>query len=232
MATTIATRAMMMLLKPHAACHLFFSPQAHHSSQTIAQHHHNCQQRQHQRLRVTCCSLIHNSHSLEAYCQKLVDEFDPDIPIEKAVTPPSSWYINSLFFDMEMSHVFHRGWQVVGNAEQIKDPHDFFTGRLGNMEFVVCRDDNGKLHAFHNVCRHHASLLASGSGQMSCFVCPYHAWTYGLDGALLKATRITGMQNFDVKDFGLIPINVAAWGPFILLNFDKEISPQEACIQH
>lgn len=71
--------------------------------------------------------------------------------------------------------------------------------RLGDVEYVVCRDDSGIVRAFHNVCRHHASLLASGSGQKSCFVCPYHGWTYGFNGALLKATRISGMRNFNVN---------------------------------
>lgn len=90
------------------------------------------------------------------------------------------------------------------------------------MEFVVCRDANGKLHAFHNVCRHHASLLACGSGHKICFQCPYHGWTYGLDGTLLKATRISGIKNFNKNDFGLIPIKVATWGPFVLIRFDDE----------
>ncbi|KAJ4845750.1 hypothetical protein Tsubulata_032863 [Turnera subulata] len=115
-------------------------------------------------------------------------------------------------------------------ADQIKNPRDFFTGRLGNVEYLVCRDEvGGKVRAFHNVCRHHASLLASGSGQQqsSCFVCPYHGWTYGLDGALLRATRIAGIQNFDVNDFGLVPLNVATWGPFVLLNLDKDSFPQQ-----
>ncbi|KAI4311890.1 hypothetical protein MLD38_036754 [Melastoma candidum] len=71
--------------------------------------------------------------------------------------------------------------------------------RLGKVEYVVCRDDDGNVHAFHNVCRHHSSLLASGSGSKSCFVCPYHGWTYALNGSLLKATRIKGIRNFDVE---------------------------------
>ncbi|KAK9269209.1 hypothetical protein L1049_000979 [Liquidambar formosana] len=157
----------------------------------------------------------------------LVDEFNPKIPIKEALTPPSSWYTEPSFLALELERVFYRGWQAIGYTEQIKDPHDFFTGRLGNVEYVVCRDDNGKIHAFHNVCRHHASLLAYGSGQKSCFVCPYHGWTYGLDGPLLKATRITGIQNFNVNEFGLIPLKVATWGPFVLLNLDKEILPQQ-----
>ncbi|KAK7291851.1 hypothetical protein RIF29_07334 [Crotalaria pallida] len=166
---------------------------------------------------ITCCSLHNSSHTL-----KLAHHFNPKIPIEEAVTPPTSWYTHPSFFHLELDRVFYTGWQVVGSTEQIKDPLDFFTGRLGDVEFVVCRDENGKVRAFHNVCRHHASLLASGSGQKSCFVCPYHGWTYGLNGALLKATRISGMRDFNVKDFGLIPIKVATWGPFVLINLEKE----------
>ncbi|ONK69555.1 uncharacterized protein A4U43_C05F24200, partial [Asparagus officinalis] len=112
-------------------------------------------------------------------------------------------------------------------TEQIKNCHDYFTGRLGNVEFVICQDIHGELRAFHNVCRHHASLLVRGSGQKSCFQCPYHGWTYGLDGELLKATRITGIKNFNKGDFGLVPLNVATWGPIVLINIDGEILPQQ-----
>lgn len=215
--TIITATTMAVLLKPMIAAHrlLLFQTQKHTS--IIAK-----QQKQHGSLLVA--SSVHQSDN---YCQNLVDEFDPNIPIEKALTPPSSWYTDPSFFDFELHRVFYKGWQAVGYTEQIKNPHDFFTGRLGNVEFLVCRDDDGKIHAFHNVCRHHASLVASGNGQKSCFVCPYHGWTYGLDGALLKATRITGIQNFDVNEFGLKPLNVATWGPFVLLNLDKEILPQQ-----
>ncbi|KAK8601977.1 hypothetical protein V6N13_058354 [Hibiscus sabdariffa] len=155
--------------------------------------------------------------------EKIVREFDSKIPIEQAPTPPSSWYTDPSFYALELDRVFYKGWQAVGYMEQIEQPHDFFSGRLGNVEFVVCRDDDGKIVAFHNVCRHHASLLVSGSGKTSCFTCPYHGWTYGLNGALRKATRISGIQDFAVNEFGLVPIKVATWGPFVLLNLDKEI---------
>ncbi|XP_008801514.1 choline monooxygenase, chloroplastic [Phoenix dactylifera] len=166
---------------------------------------------------------ISDTHAL----RRTVEAFDPRIPLAEALTPPSSWYTDPSFFAFEFERVFLRGWQAVGYTEQIKNPHDFFTGRLGNVEFVICRDANGDLRAFHNVCRHHASLLASGSGQKSCFVCPYHGWTYGLDGALLKATRITGIKNFNKDEFGLMPLSVATWGPFVLINLDKDTVPQQ-----
>nr|GMD76022.1 choline monooxygenase, chloroplastic [Ipomoea batatas] len=156
----------------------------------------------------------------------LTREFNPDIPIEEAQTPPSSWYTDPSFYSLELTRVFYTGWQAVSYTEQVNELRQFFTGRLGNIEYVVCRDDSGKIQAFHNVCRHHASVLASGSGKRTCFVCPYHGWTYGLDGALLKATRLTGIQKFEVNEMGLIPLKVAIWGPFVLLNFDAAVSPE------
>ncbi|XP_068647672.1 choline monooxygenase, chloroplastic-like isoform X2 [Aristolochia californica] len=165
--------------------------------------------------------------AVSADIRRMVEAFDPGIPLQEAMTPPSCWYTEPSFLDLEMESVFYKGWQAVGYTEQIANSMDFFTGRLGSVEFVVCRDASGNLHAFHNVCRHHASLLASGSGKKSCYICPYHGWTYGLDGTLLKATRISGLHNFKVNEFGLIPINVATWGPFVLINLDKDILPQK-----
>ncbi|KAL7137124.1 hypothetical protein ABFS83_10G072300 [Erythranthe nasuta] len=159
--------------------------------------------------------------------RRLIEEFKPEIPIEEAFTPPSSWYTDPDFYSHELDHIFYTGWHPVGYTDQIKEPRDFFTGRLGSIEYVVCRDEEGKLHAFHNVCRHHASLVASGTGKSSCFVCPYHGWTYGLDGKLVKATRITGIKNFKANEMGLVPIRVAAWGPFVLVNFEDGATPNE-----
>ncbi|KAL8208656.1 hypothetical protein R6Q57_008068 [Mikania cordata] len=181
--------------------------------------------------------LIRNSHEpihglfepSQESARSMVQQFNPDDPIQEALTPPSSWYTSPNFLSLEFDQVFFRGWQAVGYTEQVQEANSFFTGRLGNIEYVVCCDENGKLHAFHNVCRHHASLLAFGSGKGSCFTCPYHGWTYGLDGALLKATRITGIKNFNVREFGLIPLRVAIWGPFILLNLEKETLSQQDC---
>ncbi|XP_026404184.1 choline monooxygenase, chloroplastic-like isoform X2 [Papaver somniferum] len=181
--------------------------------------HHNHRKCLPKRSMIICNSLSAD----DTRTQKLVKEFNPEIPIEKAITPPSSWYTDSSFLSLEFDRVFHRGWQAVGYTEQIKNPRDFFTGRLGSVQFVICRDTDGKIQAFHNVCRHHASLLASGSGQKSCFVCPYHGWTYGLDGALLKAARITGIQDFNVDEFGLKALQVATWGPFVLINLSENI---------
>ncbi|KAK6139762.1 hypothetical protein DH2020_026522 [Rehmannia glutinosa] len=173
-------------------------------------------------------SLCHSSNgnyfpvtSNHGKIRRLVQEFNPEIPIEEAFTPPSSWYTDPDFYSLELNQIFYKGWQPVGTPFLTSD-----CSRLGSIEYVVCRDEKGTLHAFHNVCRHHASLVASGTGKKSCFVCPYHGWTYGLDGALVKATRIKGIKNFKVNEMGLVPLKVAVWGPFVLINFDG-VSPNE-----
>ncbi|KAM5553652.1 hypothetical protein ABKV19_025741 [Rosa sericea] len=97
-------------------------------------------------------------------------------------------------------------WLASRYIEQVKNSGDFFTGRLGDVEFVVCRDESGKLQAFHNVCRHHATLVAYGSGRKSCFECPYH-------------------------EFGLTPIKVATWGPFVLANMEPEVDSDAETVE-
>ncbi|KAF8033662.1 hypothetical protein BT93_C0059 [Corymbia citriodora subsp. variegata] len=214
----------MLVIKP------LFSPLIHHQSSRTARLHHHTIPTPLRRVPTHLPTSLASAAAAAAppsAAESLVDDFDPELPIEEALTPPSSWYTDPSFLDLELDRIFYRGWQAVGCTDQVKSPQAFFTGRLGSVEFVVCRDDNGKIHAFHNVCRHHASLLASGSGKKSCFVCPYHGWTYALNGALLRATRIKGIRNFDVKEFGLIPLKVATWGPFVLLNFEKDVSPNQ-----
>ena len=95
-----------------------------------------------------CQCLLGNSDA-----GKLVHEFDPKVPVEKAVTPPSSWYTDPSFFREELERVFYRGWQAVGCIEHIKDPGDFFTGRLGDVEvFLFIYLISGFVFLYLNLC--------------------------------------------------------------------------------
>nr|AEW31326.1 choline monooxygenase [Haloxylon persicum] len=154
--------------------------------------------------------------------QELVYKFDPTIPAEDALTPPSTWYTEPAFYSHELERIFYKGWQIAGYSDQIKEKNQYFTGRLGNVEFLVCRDGEGQVHAFHNVCTHRASILACGSGKKSCFVCPYHGWVFGMNGDLTKATQAE-TQTFDPKELGLVALKVAVWGPFVLISVDKDL---------
>lgn len=129
--------------------------------------------------------------------------------------------------EKEIHSYFWKGWQIAGSREKVENRGDYFTGSIGSLRFVICRDNGGKLQAFHNVCRHHAAAVATKEGKCDFFVCPYHGWTYGLDGRLQKATRLSGIKNFSAKFFGLVPISrVGIWGPFVLIN-NEEVSRKE-----
>lgn len=146
-----------------------------------------------------------------------MEPFDPTVPIERAATPPSSWYTHPASLARERMTVFRRSWQAVGRVELLTAKGDFLSGDLAGEPYVVVRDDAGTLRAFYNVCRHHATCVAQGSGNTGELVCPYHGWTYALDGRLLKAPRMAGVQEFKREENGLIPLQVATWGPWVFI---------------
>jgi len=143
--------------------------------------------------------------------------FDPAIPIESAWTPPASWYREPAILALERTAVFRDGWQAVGRTDQVKAPGDYFTGCILDLPYVVVRDDAGTLRAFHNVCRHHAAEVCSGEGRLDELSCPYHGWTYRLDGRLTRAPRLGRSDVFDRDRFSLKPAAVAAWGPLVFV---------------
>lgn len=145
--------------------------------------------------------------------------FDPSLPIEAAWTPPASWYLDPAFLERERETVFRRSWQAVGRADQVSRAGDYFTGCILGEPYVVVRDRQDRLGGFYNVCRHHASRVAEGEGKLEELVCPYHGWTYALDGKLIRAPRLGRSEVFDRDRFGLVPVRVEAWGPIVYLNF-------------
>ena len=146
--------------------------------------------------------------------------FDPSLPIEKSHTPPYTWYTDAEIFEDEKHEIFEKSWIAVGRRDQLEKPGDYFTGDLVDNPYVVVRGDDGVLRAFHNVCRHHAAIVAQECGSCRELVCPYHGWTYRLDGSLKKAPRMGKMEGFDPARYGLMPIAVTTWGPFVFVDMD------------
>jgi choline monooxygenase len=151
-----------------------------------------------------------------------ISRFDPALPIERALTPPASWYTRPEFLELERERVFRRTWQAVGRLDQVPRPGDYFTGCLVDDPYVVLRDQDGTLRAFHNVCRHHAAEVCSGDGNLAELVCPYHGWTYRLDGRLTRAPRLGQNDVFDRELFSLKPAAVQAWGPLVFIHLGDE----------
>jgi phenylpropionate dioxygenase-like ring-hydroxylating dioxygenase large terminal subunit len=132
------------------------------------------------------------------------------------MTYPWSWYADPDVLHAEQERIFARTWQYVGHAGQVGQAGDYFTAQLGRIPVVVTHADDGELRAFANVCRHRGSLVADGSGNRRTLQCPYHAWTYGLDGRLRTAPR----ADFDPGEVSLAPLRLDRWGPFLFANAD------------
>jgi phenylpropionate dioxygenase-like ring-hydroxylating dioxygenase large terminal subunit len=140
-------------------------------------------------------------------------------------TIPFDWYSDPAVLRLERERIFRRTWQYAGRADQVQEPGAFFTCDLGGSPIVVVRDREARLRAFLNVCRHRGSLVCEGEGRRETLQCPYHAWTYELDGSLRAAPRSDREPGFDKDALGLVPAAVDAWGPFVFVNPDAETGP-------
>jgi choline monooxygenase len=142
--------------------------------------------------------------------------------IARAFTLPSSLYFSPAIFEEEKGRLFSTTWQVVGHVRQVANPGDFFTFDLIGEPLLIARGDDNVLRGFHNVCRHRAGNPATGCGNRKLFRCGYHGWTYRLDGALVVTPEFEGVENFDPKDFGLVPVRVEEWFNLIFVNLNPE----------
>ena len=132
-------------------------------------------------------------------------------------TLPYSWYTDPEILERERERIFLPAWQYVGHTGQLAEP-GFFATEVARTPVVVTRDRDGVLRGFVNVCRHRGFALAAGEQSRETLQCPYHAWTYGLDGRLRKAPRSEEEPDFPQDELGLVPIAVDTWGPFVFAN--------------
>ncbi len=136
-------------------------------------------------------------------------------------TNPWLWYSDPEVWSLEQARIFGRSWQYVGHAGMTARAGDFFTAHVGRIPIVVTHADDGETRAFVNVCRHRGSTIAEGAGNRKTLQCPYHAWTYGLDGRLGAAPR----ADFELDGVGLEPVRLERWGPFLFVNPDADAEP-------
>jgi choline monooxygenase len=154
---------------------------------------------------------------------ELLDLYNLDAPLEEAYTIPAAWYLDQRMEELERERVFGANWIAAGRVDQVAEPGQFFTLELAGEPLVVVRGADGELRAFYNVCRHHAAAVANvPCGTAQHLRCPYHGWTYGLDGTLKGAPEFAGVCNFDRAKNGLVPVQVAAWENFVFVNLDVE----------
>jgi choline monooxygenase len=128
---------------------------------------------------------------------------------------PSGWYSDPTIFELEQSEIVMRSWQYAGPAGMVSKPGRFMTVRIGRLPVLISRGEDGVLRAMANVCQHRGTMIMSGDGQCQSFQCPYHGWTYGLDGSLIKPLGFEG--DLDYSEFSLPQLKVTEWGPFVFV---------------
>lgn len=146
-------------------------------------------------------------------------------PLEDGWTLPASWYSDTAVAERERELIFARSWQYGGPAEHVAKPGSYMATQAGHIPLVVTRSRDGELRAFVNVCRHRAYLIARDHGCRETLQCPYHAWTYDLDGSLKRVPRSEREEGFNPADFSLLPASVDTWGPFLFVNPDPDAAP-------
>ncbi|MBC7372168.1 MAG: aromatic ring-hydroxylating dioxygenase subunit alpha, partial [Bdellovibrionaceae bacterium] len=156
--------------------------------------------------------------------EKEVVKFKPELGIESCETPPASWCVRPEFQELDYQ-ILKKHWQFVCSTDQLTEIGSYVAGEFCDEQYVVTRNEQGQLQSFFNVCRHHAAQLLHGSGCAKEIVCPYHAWSYSLDGALKKAPQMAGIKNFKREALSLKPIPLKVLGKFVLLNFSGVNSP-------
>ena len=143
-------------------------------------------------------------------------------PLEEARHLPAHYYTSAALLEEEKEKLFFKDWLAVARVEEFPQPGDYRAIDLLGEPVVICRNKEGELKAFSNTCRHRGVALVSGQGNTRVFPCPYHAWTYDLNGKLMAAARSKGLSHFDSTNCQLPPIRLDTWGGFVFINFSDD----------
>jgi choline monooxygenase len=130
-------------------------------------------------------------------------------------------YTEPQWHRVDLQEIIAKTWQWVCHAEKVREPGSFVTIEIAGKPIAIVRDREGTLRAFYNVCKHRAHKLLGGEGKTTRIMCPYHAWTYRLDGQLAGAPHTQHLQNFDPKAIWLDTVLVEEFCGFIYVNLDK-----------
>jgi len=158
--------------------------------------------------------------------RKTTDTFTPG-----TTTLPQRYFVSSEVFAEEQEKIFSRQWVLAGHQSQIAKSGDFFVPDVAGESLIVTRDRNGEIRGFYNVCRHRGTRLCEEqNGYSAAIQCPYHAWTYGLDGRLIGSPHMDEVPGFDRSDYSLHPVNLGVWEGFIFVNLADDPMPLEEWI--
>ena len=153
---------------------------------------------------------------------EIIDQYDPNLPLDEASTIPASWYTNEDFYKLELNTVFSLSWQFAARLDQVSQPGEYVTTDIAGEPVVVVRGNDGELRAFFNVCRHHAAaVMTEPEGKAAHLRCPYHGWTYSLEGELKGTPDFSGVCNFDRATNGLVELELAEWENWVFVKVEQ-----------
>jgi phenylpropionate dioxygenase-like ring-hydroxylating dioxygenase large terminal subunit len=137
------------------------------------------------------------------------------------------YFVSPTIWEREQERIFGRSWLLAGHVSQLREPGSFVTHEVGRESVLILRDRDNVIRAFHNHCRHRGTrLCGEHAGTLGTAIqCPYHAWTYGLDGALRAAPNMQGVAGFDRADFPLHRVALAEWQGFVFVNLAADAVP-------
>jgi glycine betaine catabolism A len=141
---------------------------------------------------------------------------------------PSFYYYDALHHEHELHALWYANWLYVCRSDALNGARSFRTFTIGDQEILLLRDETSRLRAFHNTCRHRGSRLCgevAGIMRGNSIQCPYHRWSYSLDGELLGFPSIARVEDFDKRDYGLYKVAVAEWGGFVFVNLRGTEAP-------
>ncbi|MFD4637786.1 aromatic ring-hydroxylating dioxygenase subunit alpha [Lentzea sp. NPDC058436] len=156
-----------------------------------------------------------------------------ELPSSLIPTLPGSTYTDPAIFELEQERIFERMWFCAVRSADLPDAGNFRTVQIGRESVLVTRSRDGSLRAFLNICRHRgAKLCVEETGTVKRnFQCPYHAWTYGLDGKLVAAPNLTSMPDVDRVEYGLKKVHLREWLGYAWLSLADEPASFEQTVQ-
>jgi phenylpropionate dioxygenase-like ring-hydroxylating dioxygenase large terminal subunit len=151
-----------------------------------------------------------------------------DTVVAGAKTLPGKYFVSQEIFDEEQGKIFSRQWLLVGHQSQIAKAGDYFVAEVAGESLIIARDQRSTIRGFYNVCRHRGTRLCEEqSGHSAAIQCPYHAWTYALDGRLTGAPHMDEVPEFEKAKYSLHSVNLGIWEGFIFASLARKPIPLE-----
>jgi phenylpropionate dioxygenase-like ring-hydroxylating dioxygenase large terminal subunit len=160
-----------------------------------------------------------------------LDLSEKDTPVRAL---PATWYTSQAMYELERRAIFTRRWLFMTHSSRLKNPGDWLRYTVAGYDFIITKDRQGNINAFHNVCRHRAYPIVEkeGSGNAKILACRYHGWSYSLNGKLAKALGYQNLE-FDRHQNGLFPIHIHIdRNGFIWVNMDAKDIPEVSFEEH